>query len=384
MHQIRKSLKNDEAFLSYKVVGKTVYKLYIDDKKFIVKTVDADKMFAYLEQLEASAIQNNPQTYTAAAYALFTLLLDPKEQQKKMLVSLDSKMYPLNLETLVVSDKKSLSFSEPEYVLFHYNIQYVLSASTYSLLWDYQKYGDRYEGNALFVPQFSPSERIVKQPFMLQAAKKIAEATQASLFIEQNATKENFKEVLKQKLQLCMVGSHAIVDSENPLQSKLLFATDIGKIDPFYVNELLEERTAVSTAIITSCNSASGKYHNGMGLISLANGFLYSGAKSVVCSLWDIDEKTSATILENAFLEYTSNTFGDALRRSKIEFLKNSDLHPKLHNPYYWGGIILIGEDVTVTGSEANDRKNYAFIVFVIIVFLTIGYFVWKRGLKTL
>ena len=74
-----------------------------------------------------------------------------------------------------------------------------------------------------------------------------------------------------------------------------------------------------------------------MGLMRM---FLYSGAKSVLSSLWRIEDRASLRFMESFYKHLMKGEKKDtALRLAKIEMLKSKQSHPK-----HWAAFILIGD----------------------------------------
>ena len=78
--------------------------------------------------------------------------------------------------------------------------------------------------------------------------------------------------------------------------------------------------------------------------MSLARGFFYSGARSVVSSLWPITDKGGREIMQ-AFYKNLSrgDTKTEALRKAKLGYLKQAGAE-ELKHPYYWAGFIVLGD----------------------------------------
>ncbi|HRQ85443.1 MAG TPA: CHAT domain-containing protein, partial [Flavobacteriales bacterium] len=95
-------------------------------------------------------------------------------------------------------------------------------------------------------------------------------------------------------------------------------------------------------AVITACESGSGKVDPGEGVRSLGSGFAYAGCPNLVASLWSIDEKVSAQIMDSFFKHLEQGMpKNEALRQAKLEFL--STAQDELALPYYWAGLVLTG-----------------------------------------
>jgi CHAT domain-containing protein len=73
--------------------------------------------------------------------------------------------------------------------------------------------------------------------------------------------------------------------------------------------------------------------------IGLSRGLLYAGARSLLLSLWDVDDRSTAEFMK---LFYSDLLQGD----SKAEALRRAmlDLRRLYPHPYYWAPFRLIGK----------------------------------------
>ena len=79
----------------------------------------------------------------------------------------------------------------------------------------------------------------------------------------------------------------------------------------------------------------------GEGVIGLTRAFLYAGAPSVVVSLWQVADRSTADLMVRFYqqLDRTGNK-AEALRRAKLDLLAA----PRTSHPYYWASFVLVGE----------------------------------------
>ena len=78
----------------------------------------------------------------------------------------------------------------------------------------------------------------------------------------------------------------------------------------------------------------------------------YAGAKSILTTLWTINDQTTAKLIPLFFEQLKAGQPKDkALQLAKKEFVKNNrDAHP-----YYWAGYMIIGNTETM---EFNQIKT--------------------------
>jgi CHAT domain-containing protein len=81
--------------------------------------------------------------------------------------------------------------------------------------------------------------------------------------------------------------------------------------------------------VLSSCNTGNGFLSTGEGILSLARGFIYSGSKSVVMSMWEIEDRSGTEIVKLFYKNLKRGySKSDALKKARIDFLKNAKYRP--------------------------------------------------------
>jgi CHAT domain-containing protein len=103
--------------------------------------------------------------------------------------------------------------------------------------------------------------------------------------------------------------------------------------------EIAHLRLDADLVALSGCETGRGRLY-GADLISLACGFLGAGARSLLVSLWRVDDATTARLM-SIFYQALRDGEGRAaaLRAAQLELLTQGDQHPA-----YWAPFILIGE----------------------------------------
>ena len=85
--------------------------------------------------------------------------------------------------------------------------------------------------------------------------------------------------------------------------------------------------------------------------MSLSRAFAYAGCPSIVTSLWQAQDRSTATLMKY-FYEYLSEgkNKAEALTLAKIRYLDESDKVKSL--PFFWAGFILVGDDAPLKKSR--------------------------------
>ena len=96
--------------------------------------------------------------------------------------------------------------------------------------------------------------------------------------------------------------------------------------------------------VLSACETGLGKLEKGEGMIGLTRGFLYAGARSLVVSLWKVNDTSTSVLMERFYRHLQEGKpKAEALRLAKLS-LKNDPDMPALHDPFHWAPFILVGE----------------------------------------
>jgi CHAT domain-containing protein/Tfp pilus assembly protein PilF len=105
------------------------------------------------------------------------------------------------------------------------------------------------------------------------------------------------------------------------------------------LDEVTRLQLNADLVVLSACETGKGKLYAGEGVTGLARAFLYAGARGVVCSLWAVDDRETATFMAQLYGGLKDGkAAADALRAAKLEMIR--DHKP----PVYWAPFILIGE----------------------------------------
>jgi CHAT domain-containing protein len=137
---------------------------------------------------------------------------------------------------------------------------------------------------------------------------------------------------------------HGWFDPILPLSSGLVLSQgdapgDSGLLQAWEVFQYL--RLSADLVVLSACQSGLGQELRGEGLVGLARAFQYAGARSLVVTLWDVaDESTAAFML--AFYAGLKSGLGkdEALRQAVLAL--QSD--PRWDAPFHWAAFVLIGD----------------------------------------
>jgi CHAT domain-containing protein len=185
-------------------------------------------------------------------------------------------------------------------------------------------------------------------PFSRQEVEEIAALypKRSRTFLGADATEERAK-ALGKDVRYIHFATHGLLDERFPLNSALVL-TIPEKVAAGQDNGLLQaweifEQVRLDADLVTlsACNTGLGQELKGEGLIGLTRAFQYAGARSVLASLWSVDDFRTMQLMKRFYVELKQGKSKDAaLRAAQLE-LAHSQSSPA---PYYWAGFSLNGD----------------------------------------
>lgn len=129
--------------------------------------------------------------------------------------------------------------------------------------------------------------------------------------------------------------------SSNPEETFILAWDNpirINTLNRLLRNSEQSRQDAIELLVLSACETATGDKQAALGLAGVA---VRAGARSTLASLWNIDDETSAVLMQQFYQVLTSNptTKASALRQAQLALLKN----PRYQHPQYWAPYVLVG-----------------------------------------
>lgn len=372
LKEVPQYLREEEALLEYFMTKDYLFLFYISkegQKEFF--RIDWEDSFnqkvtqfhQYLSDF--GILEKDPAQllgdYQNLAVDIYAKLI-PKElnlsTSSKLRIVADGQLNHIPFEALISQTSEAKSFSDLDYLLRKCAISYAYSAS---LLEDLKENSNAIKRKRILgIAAAYHQEKVDYQGAQAERLKRLRASMQALpatrqevSFLEANfkgdywmdmeANEKKFKQKAKD-YAVIHLAMHGILNQENPSNSALVFSED-GKAeedDFLHVYELMQMELNADLVVLSACETGFGKFEQGEGVMSLARAFMYTGAKSLLMSLWQVNDQSTAELMQNFYKKLAKGKTKDvALQEAKLDYLSRSN--GIAAHPAFWAAFIQLG-----------------------------------------
>lgn len=142
------------------------------------------------------------------------------------------------------------------------------------------------------------------------------------------------------------VASHGLVDAVRPeLGGLLLSRRDAqGRSLEGWLRlaDIYDLRLSAELVVLSGCRTAMGRQLRGEGLLGLSRGFLHAGSRSVAASLWALQDRAAAELMESLYRHLWKSGLrpAAALRQAQLDLRSQH----RWKSPFYWAPWVLQGD----------------------------------------
>lgn len=179
----------------------------------------------------------------------------------------------------------------------------------------------------------------------LEKAEKEAHAisglfTNKKVFLGDQATKTAFLENAKD-YQIIHFACHGVFNMDEPLKSSLMLTSDSNHLGMLTVQELFHYPIPKAHLVVLSaCETGLAKLVKGDELIGFNRAFLYAGAPSIISSLWQVSDESTALIMIALYQHLIIHDKPASLRKALLA-LKSQK---KYAHPFFWSAFQIHGD----------------------------------------
>jgi len=129
------------------------------------------------------------------------------------------------------------------------------------------------------------------------------------------------------------IATHAVFRTDSPMFSSLKLGDgSLAAID------LYSMTCHTNLVTLSGCRSGATEVAGADELLGLMRGFLYAGARSLLLSLWDVNDRSTSTFMGAFYQAWLGGMTKSEALRAAIQHVRKEEPHP-----YYWAPFVLIG-----------------------------------------
>jgi CHAT domain-containing protein len=175
--------------------------------------------------------------------------------------------------------------------------------------------------------------------FAEEEVNRIADARRGTRkYIRQSATETRFKQESAGAFDAIHFACHGLFESEQPLRSALMLAKDEQNDGRLTAIELYSLKINASLVSLSACETGLGFISDGDDLVGLTRGFIFSGAGTVISSLWSVDDRATALLMQSFYQALDRGSRAGALPEAQLT------TKAQFGHPFFWAPFILTGD----------------------------------------
>ncbi|SDG90958.1 CHAT domain-containing protein [Winogradskyella thalassocola] len=342
---LQADLKDKEGVLKYIFTDAHLYAFLITKNEIKILTIGDKSTVINALKESLNVLKQRVPNYRENLNNVSSLLLNQIDYQdyNNLIIIPDGAIHYLPFEALILGQ----------------NMPLVSYASSLLLYQEQKKITSTF--NDVKIGAFSASNITSKLPKALPEINAILNIFNGVAYF--NASKKEFENKAND-FNVLHLAMHSKIDEVHPEFSSLSF---YGEDDnQLFISELYNETLKANMVVLSACDTGSGFYENGEGVISLSRAFNYAGIPSTVMSLWKVDDEATATIM-TYFYEHLKRgeSKDEALKNAKLDYLENTE-DDLLKHPYYWSGFVITGNTDALV--ETHNYWVYFLLLVVIII----------------
>lgn len=406
---IQASLEDKTAFVEYFLTDSICYLFWLSSTEVQVYPIPLSsselkrsiKTFRRALSSYSSLIKEEKKAYKSyvkSAYWFYQNLLEVALQGKdveQLIIVADGELGHLPFGAFLMKDvinEADLAYKKLPFLLKDYNISYNYSATLWkeNLKLGKQTNNGKMLACASSYPPVDSSLIEMRLPYFYElrsdlkqlpeAQKEIAALSKdfEGTFLWNDSTNEHFFKQNAADYAVIHLAMHGVLDRHRPMLSSLVFTENKDSLEDNFLQayEISRLQLNADLVVLSACETGYGKFEQGEGVISLARSFMYAGIPSLVVSLWQVNDGSTAIIMK-AFYENLAAGMNkaEALRKAKLSYLENAE--GIMAHPVFWSPFIQLGDSKPIY-LKTKGTWNYWLLGSV---FLAIGvvYSFWRR-----
>ena len=370
LSDVKRKLSEDQSVLTYFVSDTTIYSITINadgqylNKSVIPSQITLDSLILGLRNAlldlhltprsSDEEIRLRGKNLSELSYQLYGLLIEPVSPhlKSKVLISPHKSIGYLPFDLLLKEmPKDPLHFRSHAYFIKERALHFSPSIT----LWIEMNDKERMDGQKILA--IAPSYKKLSTP--IETIYALRSSLQPLVYNEQevdqiihhfegvalkgpDATKEAF---LSKVADFSMIhfAMHGKANDDANEASFLAFSNENDHDFKLFIPEVYNLSLNTNMVSISACESGYGQLRNAEGVISLARAFSFAGAKSILSTLWSINDRSTSSLMDHYYRGLKDGLRKEvALQEAKLKYIDQAD-HTAA-DPFYWSSFMLIGD----------------------------------------
>jgi len=383
--EVQELLDDESMFLEYFVSDTVIFLFAITKEEVNLHTLDINKhtLAPKIEGLR-TALSNYKliTTKKAIAYQKFinnahwcyqNLLSEALEEQevKNLIIVTDGNLGHLPFGVFLVEPAKQSQtlYKELPYLINDYNISYNYSATLWKSISGKKTHqtNNKMLACAATYPK-APNELGHRPPHLVnlrrglkpipavrEEVKSLSELFDGD-FLEGKEANERFFKNKANEYGVIHLAMHGLLHPRVPMLSSLAFTENQDSLEDNFLQayEISRLNLNANLVVLSACETGFGQFEQGEGIISLARSFMYAGTPSLIVSLWQVNDRSTAFIMQQFYQNLSQGLPKDkALRKAKLVYLENAQ--GIAAHPAYWSAFIQLGDNRPISMSTQSN-----------------------------
>ena len=404
--EIQRSLPPNTTLIEYFTGDHNLYTFLVRPDTFMIFPIPtvASEINAQVEQIRMGiygAYIGNPKDFEAlrvnylhVAHQLHQALIAPisAELTSRLIIIPDGMLGYLPFEALL-TQASSPATRNPDlsFLLKSHSISYAFSSS---LLLEQQRLPSTRPTQSLLAiaPQFPfrydkkgdtelyRREYLGPLPYNKDEVVEIQEIWGGEAWYDERASRSEFLKHAN-NYRILHLSSHGKTNDEDPRYSFIAFTEPrdslilkqdtIPGLTGLFVADLYNLQLNADMVVLSACETGVGKLYRGEGIASLARGFTYAGARSLVTTLWSVNDRASANFMKRFYIYLKEGHPKDvAIQKAKLDGISIGE------NPFFWAGYVALGDMSPLSLPE--KKSPWIFVAGLLILLSIFGF--WRRN----
>ena len=411
VEEIQSQIARNEAIIEFTMTDTLLYMFVITRNDFDIFPKNIDSLFYKSLDNVISKLKDNRfgnigieeyNDLNGNLHNLYVLLfsdVEPVIKNKRLIIIPDNQLGYLPFEVLLTAEPApgEFDFKNLPYLLRSHPVSYSYSANMLIQQKKIEKgkrlnllaFAPTYENVSVidtgkFIASRNYKYDLVPLRFVKEETSGISSIIKGKVYQDYEATEEAFWKEASQ-YDVLHFAMHTLINDDNPMYSQLVFTlnndTAENKDGLLNTYEIYNADLKARLAVLSACNTGSGKLQKGEGIMSLARGFFYAGVPGIVMTLWAVEDQSGSELMK-LFYQHLSDGYeiDIALQKAKLEYLATADMLTA--HPYLWSGYVNIGYN----GSLYQKQKALPYLagaLGLVIILVSVFWILRQRKIKS-